>query len=208
MAGGAGTAPTPTVPVSRWLSHPRGACVDRADPETRSTARAEQALDRLGQEKCVRVPADLGTLDSNRRMGYRTRTLSGLRQSVYRDAMASIRLGSIALDCADPLPLATFWADLLGGEVAFTSDAFVAIKTDRIWLAATRVEDYTPPTWPEAQTPKQMHLDLAVENLKEAEEQATALGAVRATSQPAPERYIVLFDPAGHPFCLSTQIPE
>jgi Glyoxalase-like domain len=122
--------------------------------------------------------------------------------------MASIRLGSIALDCDDPLPLATFWADLLGGEVAFTSDAFVAVKTDQIWLAATSVEDYAPPSWPEPRTPKQMHLDLAVDDLKEAEQRAIALGAVRATPQPAPERYIVLFDPAGHPFCLSAQIPE
>lgn len=122
--------------------------------------------------------------------------------------MASIRLGSVALDCADPGPLASFWAGLLGGEVAFTSDAFVAVKTDRIWLTATRVESYAPPTWPGTQTPKQIHLDLAVDDLKEAEQRAVALGAVRATSQPAPERYVVLFDPAGHPFCLSTQIPE
>ncbi len=122
--------------------------------------------------------------------------------------MASIRVGSISLDCADPLPLATFWAELLECDVAFTSDAFAAIKTDRLWLAATRVEGYVPPTWPEAQTPKQIHLDLAVDDLEEAEQRATALGAVRAASQPAPERYVVLLDPAGHPFCLTTQIPE
>jgi hypothetical protein len=53
-----------------------------------------------------------------------------------------------------------------------------------------------------------MHLDLAVDDLKEAELRATDLGAVRADSQPAPDRYVVLFDPAGHPFCLSKQIPE
>jgi catechol 2,3-dioxygenase-like lactoylglutathione lyase family enzyme len=122
--------------------------------------------------------------------------------------MANIRLGSIALDCADPEQLGAFWADLLDGEVAFSSDAFVAVKTDRVWLAATRVEDYVPPTWPGAESPKQMHLDLAVDDLEEAEHRATALGAVRAHSQPAPDRYIVLLDPAGHPFCLSTQIPE
>ncbi|HLM96560.1 MAG TPA: hypothetical protein VK283_09590 [Acidimicrobiales bacterium] len=29
-----------------------------------------------------------------------------------------------------------------------------------------------------------------------------------AAAQPAPDRYLVLLDPAGHPFCLSTQIPE
>lgn len=112
------------------------------------------------------------------------------------------------MDCADPGRLASFWADLLDGEVAFTSDTFAAIRADRIWLAATRVDDYTPPTWPEAHTPKQMHLDLAVDDLVEAEQRATALGAVRTEEQPAPETYIVLLDPAGHPFCLSTQIPE
>ena len=92
--------------------------------------------------------------------------------------------------------------------MAFTSDAFVAVKADRIWLAAAHIKDYQPPTWPEAHMPEQMHLDLAVDDLTEAEQQATALGAVRAASRPAPEQYIVLFDPAGHPFCLSTQIPE
>jgi hypothetical protein len=53
-----------------------------------------------------------------------------------------------------------------------------------------------------------MHVDLAVDDLGEAEGRAVALGAIRADEQPAPDRHLVLFDPAGHPFCLSTQIPE
>jgi hypothetical protein len=53
-----------------------------------------------------------------------------------------------------------------------------------------------------------MHLDLAVDDLDEAEAEAVRLGARRAADQPAPGRYRVLLDPAGHPFCLSTQIPE
>ncbi len=122
--------------------------------------------------------------------------------------MTNIRLASIALDCADPGPLSRFWADLLGGQVAFSNDDFAAVKADRMWLAATRVEQYVPPTWPEGPVPKQLHLDLAVDDLDEAEERAVSLGAVRAQTQPAPDRYVVLLDPAGHPFCLSTQIPE
>ena len=122
--------------------------------------------------------------------------------------MANIRLGSVALDCADPGRLSTFWAALLGGEVAFTSDDFAAVRTDHVWLAATRVEDYVPPTWPQGPVPKQIHLDLAVDDLGRAEERATSLGAVRAEVQPAPDRYLVFLDPAGHPFCLSTQIPD
>ncbi|MGO8872488.1 MAG: VOC family protein [Acidimicrobiales bacterium] len=122
--------------------------------------------------------------------------------------MANIRLGSIALDCADPAALANFWADLLEGEVAFSSDEFVAVKTDRVWIAAVRVDGYREPTWPEGDLPKQMHLDLAVDDLGRAETEALDLGATRADIQPAPDRYLVLMDPAGHPFCLSTQIPE
>ena len=62
--------------------------------------------------------------------------------------MALARLGSIALDCDDPSALAAFWAELVGGEVAFSSDDFVAVKTERAWLAAVRVPDYQPPSWP------------------------------------------------------------
>jgi Glyoxalase-like domain len=122
--------------------------------------------------------------------------------------MANIRMGSVSLDCADPVALGSFWADLLGGEVAFSSEEFVAVRTDRVWLSAVRVPDHSPPTWPGGAVPKQMHLDLAVDDLAAAEAAAVLLGAIRATDQPAPDRYIVLTDPAGHPFCLSTQIPE
>ncbi len=122
--------------------------------------------------------------------------------------MAVARLGSIALDCAQPAALGAFWAELLGGEIAFTSDAFVAVKTDRVWLAATRVDGYEAPSWPGGATPKQIHLDLAVDDLDAAEAEALRLGAMRAVDQPAPERWRVLLDPAGHPFCLSTQIPD
>ena len=119
----------------------------------------------------------------------------------------NIRLGSLALDCTEPIPLAAFWAALLGGEVEFTSENFVAVKTEQMWLAAVKIDDYQPPTWPRSDQPKQMHLDLAVDNLAESEAQAVRLGAVKSDFQPAPDRYVVMFDPAGHPFCLTTQIP-
>jgi catechol 2,3-dioxygenase-like lactoylglutathione lyase family enzyme len=53
-----------------------------------------------------------------------------------------------------------------------------------------------------------MHLDLAVDDLEQGEAAVVALGALKATTQPAPDRYLVFLDPAGHPFCLSTGIPE
>jgi hypothetical protein len=122
--------------------------------------------------------------------------------------MALARLGSVSIDCADPATLASFWAALLGGEVAFSSENFVAVKTDRGWLSTIRVPDFTAPTWPEGTVAKQFHLDLAVDDLDAAEAEAIQLGARKADLQPAPDRWRVLIDPAGHPFCLSNQIPE
>jgi hypothetical protein len=126
----------------------------------------------------------------------------------YVRAMTKIRLGSVSLDCADTTALATFWASLLGGEIAFSSEEFAAVRLERMWLTAVKVEDYHAPTWPEGDVGKQMHLDLAVESLEEAEAEAIRLGATRAQYQSSPDRFIVLLDPAGHPFCVTTQIPD
>lgn len=122
--------------------------------------------------------------------------------------MALARLASTALDCDDPAALAAFWAELVGGEVAFTSEDFCAVKTAEGWLATVRIAGYTPPTWPDPAVPKQMHFDLAVRDLEAAQAEAVRLGATLAAAQPAPGRWRVLLDPAGHPFCLSTQIPD
>lgn len=122
--------------------------------------------------------------------------------------MPVARLASTALDCSDPSALADFWAALVGGEIAFRGDEFCAVKTDNGWLAAVKVPHYVAPTWPDASVPKQIHLDLKVQDLESAEAEALRLGATKATEQPAPDRWRVLLDPAGHPFCLSTQIPD
>ncbi len=122
--------------------------------------------------------------------------------------VAVARLASTSLDCSDPGALADFWAALLGGNVAFRSDAFCAVQVENGWITAVKVDDYRSPTWPTAEVPKQIHLDLATSDLEVAEAEALRLGARKAASQPAPERWRVFFDPAGHPFCFTTQIPE
>ncbi len=122
--------------------------------------------------------------------------------------MASIRLGSVSLDCAEPAPLADFWAALLGGEVAFSGDDFVAVRVGRQWVTAARVEDFVAPTWPSPDVAKQIHLDLAVDDLADATARALELGATRPPGTRPEDSFVVLLDPAGHPFCLTTQIPE
>jgi Glyoxalase-like domain len=120
----------------------------------------------------------------------------------------NIRLGSVSLDCADPHVLADFWAAALDGEVAYRSDTFVAVNLGAMWLTAVTVENYEPPTWPGDETPKQIHLDLAVKDLVGGARELLDLGATRCEMQPNPESYLVFLDPAGHPFCLTTQIPD
>lgn len=122
--------------------------------------------------------------------------------------MAKIKLGSVSLDCADAKVLASFWAELLGGTIAYTSDDFVAVRLDGAWISTVRVDGYEPPQWPQGSPPKQIHLDLAVDDLDAAERDAVRIGAVKVQEQSAPEHWRVFVDPAGHPFCLTTLIPD
>ncbi|MEU6841181.1 VOC family protein [Streptomyces sp. NPDC046716] len=116
------------------------------------------------------------------------------------------RLGSVSLDCADPRALAAFWTTMLGGQITVDTDAFCAVALDGLLLVTVRVPDHRPPQWPDG-LPKQFHLDVAVTDLDEAERRALAAGATKAADQPGPDRWRVLLDPAGHPFCVTTLIP-
>jgi len=64
-------------------------------------------------------------------------------------------------------------------------------------------KQWTPPTWPSepGEQHATQHLDIRVSDLDAAVERAVSAGASLAPVQPQ-ERVRVLFDPAGHPFCL------
>jgi hypothetical protein len=121
--------------------------------------------------------------------------------------MAVARYAMTSMDCADPVRLAEFWAALLDATVLVRDDAVSVVRTDTVMLAMIRVPDYRPPTWPGGDTPKHLHLDLAVRDLDEAEAEALRLGAVKADHQPQPDEWRTYLDPAGHPFCLTANIP-
>jgi catechol 2,3-dioxygenase-like lactoylglutathione lyase family enzyme len=121
---------------------------------------------------------------------------------------AIARLAGISLDSSDPAELADFYRQLLDLEVMWDSDDFVALKGAGVLVTVQRVEGHRRVQWPDGDIPKQMHLELAVDDLDGVEAAAIALGATKPDRQPSPERWRVLFDPAGHPFCITTLIPD
>ncbi len=114
-------------------------------------------------------------------------------------------LRGVTLDCADPGALAGFYAELTGMEVSFGSEEFVVLAGGPGWdLGFQRVDGYRAPRWPGQEVPQQCHLDLRVEDIETAERVALARGAVKPERQPGDGRWLVLLDPGGHPFCLTT----
>jgi catechol 2,3-dioxygenase-like lactoylglutathione lyase family enzyme len=119
------------------------------------------------------------------------------------------RFDMVVLDCPDPLALATFYAGLLGQEIADDGDdSWQTLRGDGsgVSLGFQRATSYVAPQWPDG-PPQQMHLDLTVDNFVTAHDGALALGAtaLSPTGPPEPEKtsgFRVYADPAGHPFCL------
>jgi len=118
---------------------------------------------------------------------------------------AIARHTGVSMDCADPAALADFYRQMLDLEISYTSDDFVFLgEMGPGGMGFVRVENYVPPTWPSSDVPKQAHMDFGVDDLDTGEEALLKLGATKPTEQPQPDRWRVMLDPAGHPFCIST----
>jgi hypothetical protein len=119
-------------------------------------------------------------------------------------------LASISIDCPDPGALAVFYRDLLGLEEAFATPdrGVICLAGAGPMVTLMRVDTFAAPSWSHGPQHQQMHLDLAVDDLDSAVMAAVALGATEAEHQPAPDKWRVLIDPVGHPFCVSTVRPD
>lgn len=118
-------------------------------------------------------------------------------------------LQCVVLDCADVLALSGFYQSLLGGVVNqpdprwSLNDGWATLHTGSGFvLAFQRVDDYRPPQWPDPARPQQLHLDLAVKDLDQAQEQVLRLGATLLDDGDSKRSWRIYADPAGHPFCL------
>jgi catechol 2,3-dioxygenase-like lactoylglutathione lyase family enzyme len=109
-----------------------------------------------------------------------------------------------AIEAPDPGALARFYSELLGWPIGHEEPGTAILATPQgSFLVFQQADDYRPPVWPPAEQQQRpmMHLDFQVGDLDSAVDEAVALGATLAPHQPQPH-VRVLFDPAGHPFCL------
>ncbi len=118
------------------------------------------------------------------------------------------KLQAVALDCADPVRLAEFYAQLLGGRVVVDPDDpdwVDVVGFEGTPLAFQRVDGYRPPAWPGQEHPQQFHLDFDVDDIEADEQRVLELGATvleRTDQLHQDANWRVYADPAGHPFCL------
>jgi hypothetical protein len=124
----------------------------------------------------------------------------------------SLRLTSITVMAPAPRELAQFYATLLGGRITALDPAlpgepeqagWAQVRTPNLTVNFEFERHWRVPSWP-AESGRQtatQHLDIQVDELDSAVEWATACGARMAEFQPQDD-VRVMFDPAGHPFCL------
>jgi len=122
----------------------------------------------------------------------------------WQDHTMKVARQIVVFDAADIEAESSFWARLLGGTVHADED-WHSIVVDGEWrLAVQLAPNHVPPVWPDG-PPQQIHLDLWVDDLQAAHEEALAAGArlLKPAEDPgAEELFNVYADPAGHPFCL------
>lgn len=115
----------------------------------------------------------------------------------------------VVWDAGDIEAESSFWAGLLGGEV-YRDEGWHSIVVDGEWVMGVQhAPNHVPPEWPDGAQQQQVHLDLHVADLDEADRVATGLGGrqLQPPTRPADnpdgdEMFAVYASPAGHPFCF------
>ena len=116
------------------------------------------------------------------------------------------RLTGIVIDCPEPRALAPFYEALLGAERVEDSAEWVTLAAGEgsPTFSLQRTARYRAPDWTSGDPPQQLHLDILVDNLDDAEGEVLGLGGTLLEGSDKPIGYRVYADPVGHPFCLVT----
>jgi catechol 2,3-dioxygenase-like lactoylglutathione lyase family enzyme len=111
------------------------------------------------------------------------------------------RFGSVVYDCRDPHAMARFYSELLGWPVLRVDGDWIDIGDGAGAVMSFQLATGNQsPRWPDPAFPQQVHLDLEVADIAEAEPNVLALGATLLSA--AEPGFRVYADPEGHPFCL------
>jgi hypothetical protein len=120
-----------------------------------------------------------------------------------------LQIRGVAIDCDDISELANFYSRITGQPIFYQSDDFACLNLAAYWLTFQRVDDYAAPTWPASTSPKQFHLEIWTDDIDGGEQLVLNYGATKSDAQPSPDdSWRVYVDPAGHPFCLTRNVPD
>ena len=112
-------------------------------------------------------------------------------------------LGMLDLECHDPREMGDFYSQVLGWDVILSQDEYAEISDGSTRILFTRVDGYQGAGWPTSTSSKRYHLCSSTPAMAKAVERCLELGAAKPDFQPGGDRWTVLTDPAGHPFCLA-----
>ena len=111
-------------------------------------------------------------------------------------------LGWLTIDCDDAGAQAEFYASALGWEITFSEGPVLRDQRRHDHDRVQRRRGLPAPELAGRGRAKQFHLELMVDDLDAAAAELIAAGAAQPEFQPGGERFRVLTDPAGHPFCI------
>lgn len=118
---------------------------------------------------------------------------------------------NVVLDSDNADELSAFYERLLGWTRFRGEEYTVLTNVEQegcpTWITFQQVDEYVPPVWPATLDEQQQmaHLDFHVEDVEEGVKHALACGATMAESQ-YDDRWRVMIDPSGHPFCILPSI--
>ncbi|HUF53015.1 MAG TPA: VOC family protein [Dehalococcoidia bacterium] len=113
----------------------------------------------------------------------------------------TLRIATVTIDCADPAPIARWWAEALGWRVAYEDDDECVIEPPEGGESAAPLLFIRVP---DAKTVKnRIHLDLRPEDRDAEVARLEGLGAKRINvGQGEDVTWVVMSDPFGNEFCV------
>jgi hypothetical protein len=121
----------------------------------------------------------------------------------------TIIFDTLTMDCheKDIPEMMVFYEKLTGFEPEIIDgESMPTLLGKHFAISFFPVNSYHAPTFPSPAIGRQMHLDLYVTDLPAAVDFARSIGAKDSPRQ-FHDSYHIMFDPVGHPFCLTTNGP-